>query len=892
MRKHELIYALNAGGVDPEAVARVDLEKMRLAGEHPVANLLPRVLGPATLFPGSEMLTRITGDVETRMKRFVRSIGTSYMLLLSAGEMRVAIDGVIQQVPSVATTIASGSWSDVSTSPATATGGATLSFSGTTTSTARLRQTVSVAGGDQSKVNVLRVVVSAGPVLMRIGTTAGGTEILADAELDTGTHKIGFTPGTGTVYVDVSANDAVTRSVSQIQFESTLLGGAGDFVLPTPWSTIDLVNSLRFYQSIDVLFAGDGASQPRRIEHRGTLSWGIALYKPNDGPFIPGSSRITMTPAATTGNTTLTASEAMFKSGHAGALVEVTQTGKTVSQLFNAADQTSDYVTIIGVDAARYFHRTGVGSSFVGTMVLEQSLDSPEPVTWTTYASYVDGAATFARTQVDDTLDNIKAHYRFRTSAYTSGTATMTLDYASDVQTGVARITSYSSSTVANIEVLVPFGATSASRLWRIGDWSDVRGWPRTPVIHDGRMHWFRNDADYASKPDDYAYFNDAMEGDSAPFSRSVGSGGEEGVVWALSQDRLVVGTPAFEAVISASELDEALTPTKYTVRKPSRRGCADIPSVEHDDGLFFVQRSGRRIYEMSIPESGSKFKSNDVSRLNPAAFRAGVVRLAVQQQPDTRLYAVMSDGSLSIITHERDDKVVAVTTRSIDDALIEDVEVIPNVDQDDVYLIVNRSGVRTYERFASESDQADPDTCALLDGHKVLTGSISSITGATHFAGQAVQVWADGARRADVTLNGSGVGSLGATYARVVYGKRYYGIFRSVKLALAAGLGTALGQTKILHGAGVILSNSCLDGIMVGPDAENLDSMPSYVNGSARTASQFVEHYDADIMPINSQWTTDARIYLKIDSAEGPATVQAIVLDIETKDGASAGKE
>ena len=37
------------------------------------------------------------------------------------------------------------------------------------------------------------------------------------------------------------------------------------------------------------------------------------------------------------------------------------------------------------------------------------------------------------------------------------------------------------------------------------------------------------------------------------------------------------------------------------------------------------------------------------------------------------------------------------------------------------------------------------------MDGYRVLTGSISSISGATHLASQTVQIWADGQRRADV---------------------------------------------------------------------------------------------------------------------------------------------
>jgi len=880
-RRHELVYALNAGGVDPDAISRVDLEKMRLAGEHPVSELLPHVLGPASLRPGSEMLARIPSDAQTRMIPMLRDVGTSYMLLLSPREMRVSLDGVIQQVPSVATTISTAGWSDVSAAGASATGGATLTFTATTTATAALRQTVTVASGDQATVNVLRVVVSAGPVTLRVGRTAGGDELLPDAELETGTHKIGVTPGTGTIYVEVRSDDPVTRSVSEIQFEPT-----GDFVLPTPWATFNDVQALRTWQSIDVLFCGDGTYQQRRIEHRGPLSWGIGLYKTDDGPFVGGSSRITMTAAALSGNTTLTASEAYWKAGHVGALVEVTSTGKTVTDALNGAGQTTDYVTIIETGAGRYFFRTGVGASFVGTLVLERSLEPDEPTSWTTFASYVDGAATFGRTQVDDGLTNITAHYRFRVSAYTSGSVTPTLEYESGVQVARARITGVTSATVAQVETIRAFGNTSSSRSWRIGDWSDLRGWPRTPVIHDSRLHWFRQDQHYASFPDDYYVFDDALEGDSAPFVRSVGTGGQSGVVWGESLDRLLAGTSAFEAVIAASELDEPLTQTQYTVRKPSRRGCADVPPAVHSDGLFFAQRSGRKLYELSLASGSSRFRSADISRLNPAAYRPGIVRLAVQQQPDTRLYAVLADGTMAVLTYERDDEVVAITSTTVAGALVEDVAVLPELDQDDVYVITNRGGQRYLERFAKEANQRAAATCALLDGHKVLTGSIASITGGAHFAGETVQVWADGQRRADVTLDGLGEASLGATYARVVYGKRYTATYKSVKLSYAAQLGAALGQTKIVRGAAMILSDACLDGISIGRATDDLGPLPDVINGAERTANQFFSHHETDIFPIQADWGTDARVVITVDSAEGPCTIQALVLDIETRDG------
>lgn len=888
-RRHELTYALNAGAVDPEAVARVDLEKMRLAGEQPVVNLLPRVLGPATLRPGSESLSRIAGDAECRQIPFVDSAGTAYVLLLTPGEMRITLDGVVQQVPNVSTTINHGSWTDASTSPASASLSGTISLNATATLPAKFRNAVTVALADQATTHILRVVVDRGRVALRVGTTAGGQEIRVDTWLETGTHKISFVPNAGTIYLQLMSEDSVTRVVSTVDFEADILGGAGDLVLPTPWSTVASIRKIRKFRSNDVLFVGDGERQQRRIETRGALSWSVSLYKTNDGPFTPGSNRITMTPGALTGNTTITASEQYFQDGHAGALIELTQTNKTVSQTFNGADQTSDYITVIGVDAGRIFQRSGSSSSFVGTVVLERSFDPDEPSVWTTYLTYVDGAVAFSAIDLDDTLDNLTVHYRFRSSAYTSGSATMTLTYAAGVQTARARITAVNSTTSVDVEVIRSFGNTSATRSWRIGAWSDVLGWPRVPVIHDGRMNWFGPyDYHYAGDArDDYYAFDDDAEGDSAPFTRTLQA---RSIVWAASQDKLIAGTPTFEGVIQASELDEPLTPTRWTVRRPSRRGCADIEPAEHDDGIFFVQRSGRRLYELSIPDGSSRYNSQDMSRLNPAAYRAGIAGIVVQQQPDTRVYAWLDDGTVSVLTFDRDDKVIAITTMEIEDGLVEDVCVVPDTDQDDVYLIVNRSGARYHERLAKEAHQTSKSTCALLDAHKMLTGSISSITGGTHLAGQTVQVWADGVRLADKTLDGSGVAALGGTYSRVVYGLGYTASFKSVKLSLAAQLGTALGQTKIIHGLGVILANSCLDGVRVGQYGYGTTPLPDVVDGSIRTENQHFTHYDKEIFPVNGNWDADARLYVEIDSAEGPCTLQAIVIDVETRDGAASG--
>lgn len=889
-RRDELAFALNAGGVDIEALSRVDLEKMRISGEHPVANWFPKVLGPMSLRPGLEMRDRCHGDLPVKMFRYVREIGTSYLLLFSAGEMRVSLDGSIVQVPVVGSTIGDDLWANASSGTATATFGASLSFVATRTATARLRQSVNINVDDRAKANILRIVVSRGPVYFRCGTIEGGQDLISDQRLDEGTHKLAITPDASTdrVFVELYTSDDVTRSVSQIQFESTLIGNVeGDLVLPTPYDW-DAVQKLRNWSEIDLIFFGDGQVWPCRIEHRGDRSWSIVTHYTDNGPFTVVPNRnTTITASALRGNITLTTSDAFWQSGHVGTLVEVPQVGKTITQTFDGADQTTDYVSIVGITGERDFYIT-IAAGLTGTIVLERSLQAGEPTVWATYKTYT---AAQAELKINDNLENVTGHYRFRVSAYTSGSAVVTIRHDSGAATGMARITGYTSTTVAQAEVIASFGNTSPARDWRIGEFSDVRGHPRTPIIHDGRMYMFRGDMAYASVVDDYTNYDDTVEGDSAPITRSVGSGASDGVLWALSMQRLLIGTAAFEASIQASEFGEAITPTAWTVPKASFRGSDDIQAVAHDDGAFFVQRAGNRLYEISVPPSETRYRSADISRLNPSACKPGVVRIAVQQQPMTRLYALLEDGTCAVVTFERDDKVVAFTVLETAGGLIEDVEVEPRHDQDRVYFIVRRNTTERYmERLGIEADQEAVDTCTLLDSCTVFTGSVTTVSGLERFAGQSVQVWADGQRRDDITISAGGSYTFAAPYARVVIGKNVPHTFKSVKLAYAAQLGSAVGQTKIVKQLGLVLSRSCLDGLRVGSDAANTDPMPEIVNGAERTPNQFFEHFDDGPFPVPGAWGPDARFYISADSSEGPCTVQAVVIDIETRDDAPKG--
>lgn len=907
-RSHQLIYALNAGGVDVASLARVDLEKMRLAGEHPVSNWLPSVLGPMSIRPGFESRHRIYGDHATRMIPFIRSSSVANILGVTQTHVRLYDGtGVALLVANSAATItdptflvlagsmATGWYNDTpsgaGTNP-TVTAGAGLTLIATRARYASVQQSINIAVNDRATPHTIQINVARGPVLFRVGTAADGQDLQAETALGTGTHKITVTPNAATIYIKLRVEEKVARIVSSLTFEHTALGGAGELVLPAPWSGD--VYDLAWDQSIDVVFIGNGQSQPRRIERRGTHSWSMVNYETRNGPLrTPATNKVTLTPSVYTGNGTLTSNIDYFTADHVGGLFELTHRQQNVSDELTGLDQASDHITVTGIyDATvapneRNFYYNVTATGWTGNFAVERSTDA-DALVWS--PAYEHTAAATATP--NDRQSNLRIHYRVRVLDYTAGSLGVSLQFRGGSRTGLCRVTSYVSPTQVNIEVIKPFFHQAPTAQWREPDWTAARGWPKVPLFMDGRLWWFRSDVAYGTAVDDFDNYDDEMEGDSAPIVRSVGSGAAEGVRWALALQRLIVGTTGYEASIRSDAFDAPLTPTAFTVRNLSTLGVSRVPAVKVDRGAFFVQRNGQRLYELLVSQEAGDYASIDATRLLPTALRAGVRAMAVQRQPDTRVYMVLEDGTCVVLTYERDDKVIAFTTLERVSGIIEDVCVLPGTVQDDVFFVVRSNATQRYiERLGGEAAQRSPATCTLLDGYKVLTGSVSSISGALQFAGQTVSVWADGAARASVAIDGSGNGTLGATYSRVVYGRAYPAIFKSVKLAYAAGLGTALEQTKRVSHANLILQDSCVDGLRIGRDAGNADLLPAYANGAVRASSQFFAHYDQPLFPVPSDWTTDARIYLSADSAYGPVTVQALVFDIETNDGGGRSK-
>lgn len=881
------IYSLNGGEVGDEALARLDLERLQFAGSL-YSNMLPRTIGSMILRPGLEHIAEIDfGQIQ--FLEYAYSGGATLLPFLSNGELRVIKDRALVTRVSVSTVVVNGNfgsfagWTNASSGTASAgVSGGDLVLSGTTQNRALARQTIGVAPADQEKEHALRVEVQNGPVTVRVGTSLAASDLVEAVNLDDGVHSLAFTPFVSTIYLELENKEARQALVESCNFEA-----AGPLVLPTPWESSDIEeNAIKYRQKTDVIYAASTYYQQREIQRRGDTSWGIQRYKVNDGPFVASEGHIQLTNSTTIGNGTLTASQPYFDAGMVGRLFRLFHSGQVVTETFTAGAQEGASIRITGVGPNRHFSYS-VGGTFVATVTLQVAIDdgSGNPTSWIDVDNFTAPVSSFYA----DPDDNVIKHARFVVKAgnYTSGTITTIMGYSGGSQSGICRITGVSSPTLAGMEVLDRFSNTTATSDWDYSTWSDYDGWPGCVEVFGGRLYWGKGDIPHGSVPDAYKSFDDTIEGASAPIARSVNAGSQRGILWLLGLQRLFAGTDVSEISIKASSFDEPLTADAWFPVDASTLGCANIRAVKADQDGIFVQSSRTSVYRLSQNQAGDYGSSNLMAMHEEICGGSPIVDLAVQRRPDTVIWFVLENGEARCLTYEPEENVIA-WSRVVTDGEFTNVAACRGAGQDSVYFAVVRDGTKRLERLADIKDCRGGALNCLADGFTSFTATAGqTVFPVPHLDGMSVTVWVNGAAIHDqdslyVVSGGNVVISPVEVGQSVVVGIPYVARWQSTKLAYGAAGGTALFRRKKVAQLGLYLINTMLDGLRVGRDFANLRRLTTTKDGKPIPKGQLQQTFDADLMPISSDWSTDSRICLEQQSPY-PFCAGAMVLDVQT---------
>lgn len=884
-RENKALLAFNRGLMSKLGLARVDLPRTALSSEvH--TNWMTRGLGAMMLRTGSEYIDNTNGDAKAKLIPFIFSFEDQAQLELSGGEMQVRIDDELITRPSVTAAVTNGNFTsdvtgwtenDEGSAASTWLTGGYLALLGTGTQAAIRDQEVTV--NQLNTEHALRIIVTRGPVILRVGSTSAGDEYIAETTLGTGVHSLAFTP-TGNFHIRLMNRRSFTTLVDSVNVEA-----AGAMQVPTPWSEDDF-SLIRRQQSGDIIYTACAGLQQRRIERRSDHSWSIAKYEPETGPFRNvNTSPITLTPSGLTGDVTLTASKPYFKTTNIDSLFRIQSTGQTVTESIAAEDTFTDPIRVNGVEGQRLFGIT-IAGTFVATLTLQYSI--LEPGNWVDVGTY----SAPESTSYNDDLDNQVIYYRIGVKAgdFTSGAIDATLSFTSGSIIGIARVTDYTSPTVVSAVVLTDFGATTASSDWWEGRWSGRRGWPSAVCLHESRMGMFGRDNIDLSISDQYEDFDDEFEGDAGPISRSIGEGPIETIPWALSLTKLIIGTLSSAANIEAlkiqgnsplsgrsSSLDEPLTPTNFNLKTVSPTG-------------IFVDTSLTRLIELDFDINKNDFVPEDLNVAVPDLNEeATIVGIAVQYKPDMRVHCWRSDGTVAVMVRDRAENVICWLEVETD-GFIEDVCVMPGAVEDRVYYTVLRDSARFIEKFALESECRGGTLNKQADAFITGTNSPASatITGLDIHEGKEVIAWADGRDfspttdgvQVTYTVSGGSI-TLGEAVTDWVVGLGYEARWKSGKLAFAAALGNALNTLGKVDHIGFILLNTHAQGLRYGPTFDELDGLPLVSDKEEVIDYDTVhEDYDEKGIEFDSDWSSDPRVCL-VATAPRPCTVSAVSLSM-----------
>jgi hypothetical protein len=894
-------HSFAVGVHDTTALPRIDLERMRLAAEVQT-NFLAKTSGPGFMRPGLEHINTASGI--TRLKDFVFGATDASAMKFANQTLEIITSDVAVTRPTVTAAVTSGTFAASTGWTLAATDGATSAVSGgflnltaePRGSSASATQTVAV--NEQGTEHALRIVIDRGPVLFRCGSTSGGDEYVSETSLATGTHSLAFTPSTSNFYIQFKSDRRNLKRVDSIVVES-----AGVMSLPTPWLAADL-GKMRFGQSADVVFVACRGYQQRRIERRSARSWSVVLYHPDDGPFtVDRTRRVKLKCSVTEGNGTLTADSAFFTANHVGALFKLFNEGQRMSFILGASGVYTDPIRVTGVtsdtalDRDWYYTITG---TWVASIWNQRSFDGPD----TGYVDYrnANGGAVAARTsnasdvRQQDNDDNAIIHYRLgiKEGDYASGAATVDIDYDGGGGFGICRVVGYTSATQVSVEVLRPFFNTTYTDRWQEGEWSAAGTYPSAVCFADGRLWWSGEDRLWGSVSDAFESFDEDLEGDAGPVSRSIATGGVNDTQWLLALQRLLIGTEGAIAVAKSSSLDEPITPTNLSIRDSSTTGASAVDPIKIDSRGMFIERDGKAVLELTFDGASAEYSATQLSKLTTDLFSSGVKEVAVQRRPDTRVWLVMNDGSCVCVLYEPGQEVLAFIPIETDGDF-ESVAVLPAEGQDRVYFVVNRtinsSTVRYIEKMAMDSETRPATLCKVMDAFKSGTNGPASATVAvgTHLVGETVVVWADGAPvetsqgvRGEYVVDGSGNITLANAVTDWVAGLPYRARYKSARLAYGGDGGSALLKKKTIDDIGLIIADYTRHGIRLGQDFDTMYPLPLMVDGSV--AAAVVSGVPADAYPFSTggYWDTDCRACFEISS---PYTMTALgmVLQIQT---------
>jgi hypothetical protein len=501
----------------------------------------------------------------------------------------------------------------------------------------------------------------------------------------------------------------------------TNINGSGNDYLAAPSITAAMLDELQFTQAVDTLILCHEDLQTKRLVRNSDTNWTLENLPLLNLPqyayaFVTHSPNFDITPSATTGNITITASNHTTETGTA-------QGGgyDTITLKSNTAFNNNDDANGLQIEIT-----SGTGS---GQQRFITDYNASSKVA-TVYPAW-------------DTQPTSSSNYSITPFSQNSvGTFVQNLSTF-----GRARLVEFVSSTEMKAFVEVPFFDTSVilAGEWE-GEygyenvWSNNRGWPRSATFHEGRLYFggskSRPNTIWGSRVSDFFNFDPGTGLDDASVEATINTNQLNAIVGIIAGADLRIFSTGGEFVVVQSE-DTPITPSNFLIRPQTRLGTKPgVPIEDLNGASVFVQRQGKSLNAFQYGDTTRQYQVQQVSVLSSHLMKTPV-DLAARRSTSTdeadRLFLVNGDdGSMAVYSILVGQQVIAPSEFITDGQFIAVA-----VELSDVYCIVKRTvnsaTIYTLEQF---------DSSLTLDSAK--TGGAAASVTMDHLQGKTVQIVRD----------------------------------------------------------------------------------------------------------------------------------------------------
>lgn len=318
---------------------------------------------------------------------------------------------------------------------------------------------------------------------------------------------------------------------------------------------------------------------------------------------------------------------------------------------------------------------------------------------------------------------------------------------------------SYSTSTIATLDSSVGSGALFVVNTTG----NTLPDYPSTCTQYDQRRvfagsnpHplkcWFTN----AGQQDLMAYHLPILDDDRIEIE-AVTSDADR-IKHAVALESLLLFTSTSELRVYTQNSD-ALTPKSVAVRAQSYVGANNVQPVVANNTIIYSASRGGHVRALGYDYTQSGYITQDISLRAPHLFDGKeIVSLTLAKSPVQIIWAVSSDGALLSCTYFPEQQLVAWAQHHTEGGAFEDVCAICEGQEDHVYAVVNRGGIRYIERLDNLM-VGDKYNYRYLDSYlqNTFNSAVSTVNGLGHLEGKTVAVFVDGKQQSNkVVQNGS----------------------------------------------------------------------------------------------------------------------------------------